>query len=161
MAYGNYGGVAYPPNYYGNGFNGGVPDQGNRFAGQYQQPMNISSPINTPIQQPSNGLIWVQGEEGAKAYLVAPNSTVVLWDSEAPVIYIKSADMSGMPSTRIFDLTERTAQKAISPVVNNTVEYATKDEFSALSEKVHELLEKERERQERYERKKGGAVNNG
>ena len=42
--------------------------------------------------------IWVQGEIGAKAYLVAPGCTVDLWDSEAPVIYLKSVSMQGMPS---------------------------------------------------------------
>ena len=31
-------------------------------------------------------MIWVQGEEGARAYMVAPNSTVPLWDSG--LIYI-------------------------------------------------------------------------
>mgnify|MGYP001025061831 CR=1 FL=1 len=34
---------------------------------------------------------WVQNEAGMKAYVVARNSTVVLWDFENPVIYIKSA----------------------------------------------------------------------
>ena len=43
---------------------------------QYQQPAQ-----NT--QQ--NGIIWVQGEAAAKSYLVAPGSTVQLWDSEGKV----------------------------------------------------------------------------
>lgn len=51
--------------------------------------------------------IWVQGEAGAKSYLVAPNNTVQLWDSESQTIYLKSADASGMPSIRILDYTIR------------------------------------------------------
>ena len=43
------------------------------------------------------GIIWVSGEAGAKAYLVAPNNTVQLWDSESQTIYLKSADACGMP----------------------------------------------------------------
>jgi hypothetical protein len=44
-------------------------------------------PSPTPGFQPqpdlnSSGQIWVQGEAGAKSYLVAPNKTVTLWDSE-------------------------------------------------------------------------------
>lgn len=31
-----------------------------------------------PQPQPQGGLIWVQGEAGAKSYLVAPNSSVTL-----------------------------------------------------------------------------------
>ena len=54
-------------------------------------------PVNYPNYQPpyqaqpmqaqgnQNGLIWVQGEAAAKSYLVAPGSTVQLWDSEEKV----------------------------------------------------------------------------
>lgn len=60
------------------------------------------------VQQPNNGLIWVQGESGAKSYLVAPNATVMLMDSEGERFYLKSADASGMPlPLRIFDYKER------------------------------------------------------
>lgn len=63
---------------------------------------------NQQVQQPqSNGIIWVQGEAGAKSYMVAPNNTVQLWDSESQTIYLKSADASGMPSMRILDYTIR------------------------------------------------------
>lgn len=145
MAYGNYGGVAYPPNYYNNGFNGGVSDQGNRFAGQYQQnanfPLQTAASIPVPMQQPSNGVIWVQGEEGAKAYMVAPGNTVQLWDSENPVIYLKSADMSGVPSTRIFDLVERTTVRIPQNVPMNN--FVTREEFSALEERLNALAAKE------------------
>lgn len=58
--------------------------------------------------QSGNSLIWVQGEAGAKSYLVAPNCTVTLWDSENPVVYLKSADASGMPSMKILDYQIRT-----------------------------------------------------
>lgn len=141
MAYGNYGGVAYPaPNYY-NGYNNGIPDQGNRFAGQYQQnanfPLQTTTPISAPMQQPSNSVIWVQGEEGAKAYMVAPGNTVQLWDSENPVIYLKSADMSGVPSMRIFDLVERTAARIPQNTQNN--DFITRAEFSALEERINAL----------------------
>ena len=44
----------------------------------YQQPYQ-AVPQNPPAQQPQNGgIIWVSGEAGAKAYLVAPNTTVQL-----------------------------------------------------------------------------------
>ena len=47
------------------------------------------------IAQPQNDFKWVQGIEGAKAYPVAPNAVVELWDSESQTIYIKSADRTG------------------------------------------------------------------
>lgn len=68
--------------------------------------MSYGYPTYYP-QRPTNQRIWVQGEAGAKSYLVAPNSMVDLWDSEQPVIYMKSADASGVPSMRIIDYTYR------------------------------------------------------
>lgn len=68
----------------------------------YQQPQ-ITQP-----QQANNGILWVQGVEGAKSYLVAPNNSVILMDSEGNKFYIKSADMAGMPTLREFTYTENT-----------------------------------------------------
>jgi len=85
-----------------------VPDQLAQLR-QNQQIQNVQTvPVPQTVSvQAESGIIWVQGEAGAKAYLVAPGSTVQLWDSENPVIYLKSADMSGMPSMRVLDYTER------------------------------------------------------
>lgn len=59
-------------------------------------------------QQQSGGLIWVQGESGAKSYPVSAGQSVLLMDSESNRFFIKSADASGMPlPLRIFDYTER------------------------------------------------------
>ena len=64
---------------------------------------------NTVQQQPSNGIVWVQGESAAKSYPVAPNTTVMLLDSESSTFYLKTSDASGMPlPLRVFDYKERT-----------------------------------------------------
>ena len=91
---------------------------------QYQQPAQ-----NT--QQ--NGIIWVQGEAAAKSYLVAPGQTVQLWDSEEKVIYLKSADASGMPSMKILDYTIRGEAEA------KPTEYATKEDLAVLSERIEKM----------------------
>ena len=91
---------------------------------QYQQPAQ-----NT--QQ--NGIIWVQGEAAAKSYLVAPGQTVQLWDSEEKVIYLKSADGSGMPSMKILDYTIR-GEAEVKPT-----EYATKEDLAVLSERIEKM----------------------
>lgn len=89
-------------------------------------------------QQAQTGLIWVQGEAAAKSYLVAPGSTVQLWDSEEKVIYLKSADTSGMPSMKILDYTIRGEEQ------KPAVAYATKEDLEALAEKVKELSRRRR-----------------
>lgn len=59
-------------------------------------------------QQQSGGLIWVQGESGAKSYPISAGQSVLLMDSESNRFFIKSADASGMPlPLRIFDYVER------------------------------------------------------
>ena len=101
------------------------------------QPSMPSQPMQ--VQQPNNGLIWVQGESGAKSYLVAPNATVMLMDSEGERFYLKSADASGMPlPLRIFDYKERTtaAQQAFGGSVTaesvNLDNFVTRKEFEEL-----------------------------
>lgn len=72
---------------------------------------------------PSNGLIWVQGETGAKSYIVAPNATVLLMDSEQQRFYIKSADSSGMPlPLRVFEYKEITEQADDKYITREEVE---------------------------------------
>lgn len=98
------------------------------------QPMVPQYQTAPQQNQQQAGLIWVQGEAAAKSYMVAPGNTVQLWDSEEKVIYLKSADASGMPSMKILDYTIRgEEQKKPEP------EYATKSEVAALEEKIREL----------------------
>ena len=109
------------------------------FPATYQQyypqyPSNIN-------QQQNNPIIWIQGIESAKAFQTAPNSTVVLFDSDEQVIYIKSSDMQGRPSMRILDYTIRseapkTAQNALA---GNNAQIPTKEDISALQSQIDSL----------------------
>lgn len=84
-----------------------TPQNMNQFNQQYQQPM-VTQPT-VPAPQANNGLVWVQGEAGAKSYPIAPGCTVMLMDSEGERFYLKSADASGMPlPLRVFEYKERT-----------------------------------------------------
>lgn len=107
-------------------------------------------PVNTQMQNAqvsqamsgssNNGIIWVQGEAGAKSYLVAPNTTVQLWDSESQTIYLKSADASGMPSIKTLDYTIREKAQATESHENvSKAEFVTRDEFEALKSKIEAL----------------------
>lgn len=104
----------------------------------YYQPNYQPQPYNPPVmdqlaqlraQNPAqNQMIWVQGEAAAKSYLVAAGNSVPLWDSENPIIYIKSVDYSGIPSMRIIDYTERG-----KPAPTQPPEYVTRAEFEAFA----------------------------
>lgn len=109
-------------------FNNGYPaSYPQTFIPQYQPPVQQ--------QQQNNGIIWVQGEAGAKSYLVAPNNTVQLWDSESQTIYLKSADASGMPSMKILDYKIREGS-ATAPEAET---YATKSDLDALQKRIAAL----------------------
>ena len=89
-------------------------------------------------QQAAPSIVWVQNEMEAANYLVAPNSAVTLWDSNAPVVYLKQADASGKPSMKIYDLVERIqnpAQAQQAPLV----EYAPLSRLEAVEARLDAL----------------------
>lgn len=126
--------VAYP--YYGTY----MP---NFYPGSYQQTpppvQQTTQQYQTPLTN-QNGIIWVPNEQAAIDYLVAPNSAVTLWNSNAPVVYLKQADASGKPSMKVYDLVERTQR----PVQAPTVEYAPLARLEALEARLDALAAKER-----------------
>jgi len=111
-------------------------------------PATYQPMVYQPQQQTQqNGVIWVSGEQAAKSYLVAPNSTVVLFDSEAQTVYLKSADASGMPSIKVLDYTIRdtgrnTANTPVSISDDKLSSYATKEEMKAISAQIKALNER-------------------
>ena len=93
-------------------------------------------PPQVPPQQ--GGITWVQGEEGAKAYLVAAGNSVMLMDSETQTFYLKSTDATGMPlPLRIFDYSERTAHPKAAQAP--APEYVTREEFNSFASKLDKL----------------------
>lgn len=106
----------------------------------YQQPYQYQAITQSNQQAVNNGLIWIQGEAGAKSYLVAPNTTVALWDSEAQVVYLKSADASGMPSMKVLDYTIRGDSAPVAAVSQNMdTPYATKEDLTAIQSEIDGL----------------------
>ena len=140
MAYNNYYGNPYfqQPNYYGNG---AVPDMLNQQKMQYQQ--QPTPPTQMPII--SGGLIYVENEEQAKNYLVAPNNIVPMFDKNKPILYVKSSDGAGMPTFKkytIGEITENAPKTPTNESFNVTDNFVTKDEFNALKGKLEELTQK-------------------
>ena len=115
---------------------------------QFQQPQYQQPQAN----QPSNGIVWVQGIEGAKAHPVQAGQAVLLMDSDANCLYLKSADQTGMPTLRIFDYTERrnTPQKVENEDLSAFARYedlslyATKkdlkNEIESLKKHIEEMV---------------------
>lgn len=114
-------------------------------AGQLEQLRAAQGAAYQSPQQSGNGITWVQGEEGAKAYIVAPGASVMLMDSEGQSFYIKSADASGMPMPlRVFDYTERqivakASQSQQELVQAQACNYATQDDIARCAAEIEAL----------------------
>ena len=98
-------------------------------------------------QQQSPSIVWVQNEMEAANYLVAPNSAVTLWDSNAPVVYLKQADASGKPSMKIYDLVER-SQRSVQAPQAPAVEYAPLSRLEALEARLDALAATKTEKED-------------
>lgn len=153
MAYGNYA-PFYRPGYFNPAQAPAMPnmiENQNQYMPAYQMPQqpNVQpTPAPMPNLNQTNDIIWVQGEAGAKAYLVAPNNTITLWDSESPTIYLKTADANGVPSMRILDFTERVAGASKTPVEHVCKcgdKFVSKEDYNALKRTVDALSGKLKE----------------
>ena len=146
MDYPNY----YNGNYYPQYQNGTVPDMLGQYKGQYQQPI-MQQPMVQQMQTltQTNDMIWVLNENEATSYPVAPNNSVVLWDKNEPIIYVKSVNNQGMPSMRVLYFEERNATPSNSPKnAPKTHEctcgdkFATKEQMNDLRAKLDDLTAK-------------------
>lgn len=124
----------YQPNY----FQPPMPDQLAQLRQNQFQQMQQTQQFQPQQNPPTPSIVWVQSEQEALNYLVAPNSAVTLWDSNSPVVYLKQADASGKPSMKVYDLVERNSRPVQTAVVPS-VEYATKEELKALAARLDAL----------------------
>ena len=76
--------------------------------------MNATPTQTTQIQ-------YVNGKQSAESYQMAPNSSVILMDSDLPRFYLKKSDASGSCTVKAYDFKESEADKP--------TEYVTKAEF--------------------------------
>ena len=100
--------------------------------------------------QQNNTVNWVQGEAAARSYPVAPNSSVFLMDYDGDRFYIKSADLSGMPTFRAFEFREiahGAAGQEKAPTDGYEHQFVTKDEFEGLKRIVEGLAEAKKDEQ--------------
>ena len=124
--------IAYP---YQNNYPYPMPDR----LAQLQYPQMMQPP------QQNSGLLWVSGEIGAKSYLVAPGTTVLLMDSEAQRFYLKSTDISGMPSIRTFEYSELRPEAQKQPLnvsENLSEQFVTREEYNEMRAQYEAILTK-------------------
>ena len=102
---------------------------------------NMSYDPNFPFgytpyyQQRQNTYAFVNGIEGAKSYIVQPNQTILLMDSDAPMCYMKQSNGLGQSTLRYFKLVE---------VKEDDLKTPQNDDIASLKQRL-EALEKKLE----------------
>lgn len=90
----------------------------------YTQPTQQQTPMTNYLQ-----LTFINGIEGAKAFIVAPNQTIYLKDSDSNILYEKKADAQGRYTLTAFELKPVEINTPTAPVKS---EYATTSDLNAL-----------------------------
>lgn len=91
-----------------------------------------------PYQQAANQnntFVLVQGENVVKSWYVMPGTTVALCDTEAKVIYVKSADNMGQVTTTILDYKKRGEE----PIALATPDYIVKSDLEDIYAQLKDL----------------------
>lgn len=138
--------IQAPIGYYNPSIPNGQEMQNFQPTPQYQQP---TPPTAAMPAQTVSDMIWVLNETEAMAYPVAPNNSVTLWDKNNDTVYLKSANMQGVPSMRILDYKERTPDNAPKTPQNgaedNSGKFVRVEAFDALQAKFDGLADELRE----------------
>lgn len=108
----------------------------------YNPYYNSSNQIQPNIQQlQMNQYAFVNGIEGAKAFQVQANQTMLLMDNDKPICYMKTSNNIGQSTLRYFTLTEvdENSIKNLNNTEPQQPKYATEADFKLLSDKVDSL----------------------
>ena len=92
-------------------------------AGMYYQP---------PYQQPFQ-ITKVNGENGAKAFQMPPNSSIILLDESNPKVYIKETDGASYPKLSVYKLVPDTDEKKEK---KEKEEKISEDQIKKLEERI-------------------------
>lgn len=129
----NYG--TYNPYINNNGF---IPQPNPQFQNnQFQQTQNNTTQEQSAPQTSPASMAYVNGIEGAKAYILPPNSCILLMDSDNPMFYIKTTNAQGQGTLKYFKIEEIEDTALNKPTVET--DSVTRQEFDTLKNRIDEL----------------------
>lgn len=99
----------------------------------YYQNQYYPSMQPQPIYQqqvPSFQITKVNGENGAKAFQMPPNSSIILLDESNPKVYIKETDGASYPKLSVYKLVPDTDEK------KEDEEKVSEDQIKKLEERI-------------------------
>jgi hypothetical protein len=116
--------------------------QNNQQNFQQAQPQ-VQTPQPQPQQQVpiQSNIEYVNGIEGAKAFILPPNTQKLLLDSDNSFFYIKTTDTQGKPSVRRFRYIDIDAEQQAQPQRQEQPQdnYVTLQQFTDLLQNFDDL----------------------
>ena len=88
-----------------------------------------------PYSYKTNTYVFVNGLEGAKAYPMVPNQTLMLMDSDSPLCFSKTADSTGKATLKCYKLVE-IDEKELRGVIDTPENNELKNEILGLNKKI-------------------------
>lgn len=87
----------------------------NYFQNPFQNYMPYQNNFNNPFQQnaPHEEITRVNGREGANAYQMGANSSKLMLDETAPILWLAQTDGAGYKTLSAFDITPHQQAKPI------------------------------------------------
>lgn len=90
----------YNNNMYGNY----APNMSANYMPNYGAPSNFRYNAPTSVSNSRCEIIRVNGREGAEAFPMAQNSSVLLLDEKNPIVWVKRTDGAGFPTVEPFTI---------------------------------------------------------
>lgn len=119
----------------------------NQMAGMPMMQQSYGQPTYAPVQPPmQSNVIPVDGEVGAKAYMIPSGSTgpIALWDTNDSVIYLRTFNAAGMPNPlqKLRYVEEQPtpilpAQSGAGAI--DTSNFATREDLEAIRQEIRAL----------------------
>ena len=104
----------------------------------YMQPAMQQYQPQVAYQQPTNGIIKVNGRDSAMQYQLPPNSTSpALFDNGGRTFYIVSTDGTGAKTIEAFDFQPHVDEP---PVTVDDAQFVNRDEFDQFVARVNAAL---------------------
>lgn len=83
-------------------------------------------------------VVRVNGENGAKAYQLPPNSSILLLDESAPIVWLKVTDGASYPTITGYKITP--IEPAGTETVNNDAISSIEERLSTVESNVERIL---------------------
>ena len=104
---------------------------------QFQMPQQPQAQVQQTNYLP---LTFVNGIEGAKAFIVNPNQVIYLKDSDSNLLFEKKADSQGKYTITVFELKQVDYSRPVQKPVETPINYATIDDLTKLLVRLENMI---------------------